>query len=405
MKWSDKVKELAKKALNKPPAYGPPINVSKFRITSEIKDLQTLLERPDVLERMLSVGIDVKTKYRAGTFMQFDEKVIKTLAGVPCVKIMGLEEAKEEFGEEWLEKYYWRAIGVDTDMFTAFVELYGRGGYVIIVEKNCKVEKPIQACLYLATESFLQTPHNIIIIEDNAEANLITGCTVGAHRGAHLGISEFYVGKNARLTFTMIHSWGPLVDVRPRTGVVVDEGGVFISNYISLRPVNTVQMFPKAVLNGEKASATFNTLIYGLGKSFYDLGAKAILKAPKTTAQISSKVVAAGSSTVVSRGLIVAEADDVKGHYECRGLMLSDKASIRTIPELETKVKNAELTHEAAIGRINVNELAYLMSRGFTEEEATAMIVKGFLEPEIPGLPYTLKMTIKRFTEIAARGL
>jgi len=405
MKWSDKVKELAKKALNKPPAYGPPINVSKFRITSEIKDLQTLLERPDVLERMLSVGIDVKTKYRAGTFMQFDEKVIKTLAGVPCVKIMGLEEAKEEFGEEWLEKYYWRAIGVDTDMFTAFVELYGRGGYVIIVEKNCKVEKPIQACLYLATESFLQTPHNIIIIEDNAEANLITGCTVGAHRGAHLGISEFYVGKNARLTFTMIHSWGPLVDVRPRTGVVVDEGGVFISNYISLRPVNTVQMFPKAVLKGEKASATFNTLIYGLGKSFYDLGAKAILKAPKTTAQISSKVVAAGSSTVVSRGLIVAEADDVKGHYECRGLMLSDKASIRTIPELETKVKNAELTHEAAIGRINVNELAYLMSRGFTEEEATAMIVKGFLEPEIPGLPYTLKMTIKKFAEIAAKGL
>lgn len=405
MKWSDKVKELAKKALNKPPAYGPPINVSKFRITSEIKDLQTLLERPDVLERMLSVGIDVKTKYRAGTFMQFDEKVIKTLAGVPCVKIMGLDEAKEEFGEEWLEKYYWRAIGVDTDMFTAFVELYGRGGYVIIVEKNCRVEKPIQACLYLATESFLQTPHNIIIIEDNAEANLITGCTVGAHRGAHLGISEFYVGKNARLTFTMIHSWGPLVDVRPRTGVVVDEGGVFISNYISLRPVNTVQMFPKAVLKGEKASATFNTLIYGLGKSFYDLGAKAILKAPKTSAQISSKVVAAGSSTVVSRGLIIAEADDVKGHYECRGLMLSDKASIRTIPELETKVKNAELTHEAAIGRINVNELAYLMSRGFTEEEATAMIVKGFLEPEIPGLPYTLKMTIKRFTEIAARGL
>ena len=405
MKWSDKVKELAKKALNKPPAYGPPINVSKFRITSEIKDLQTLLERPDVLERMLSVGIDVKTKYRAGTFMQFDEKVIKTLAGVPCVKIMGLEEAKEEFGEEWLEKYYWRAIGVDTDMFTAFVELYGRGGYVIIVEKNCKVEKPIQACLYLATESFLQTPHNIIIIEDNAEANLITGCTIGAHRGAHLGISEFYVGKNARLTFTMIHSWGPLVDVRPRTGVVVDEGGVFISNYISLRPVNTVQMFPKAVLKGEKASATFNTLIYGLGKSFYDLGAKAVLKAPKTSAQISSKVVAAGSSTVISRGLIIAEADDVKGHYECRGLMLSDKASIRTIPELETKVKNAELTHEAAIGRINVNELAYLMSRGFTEEEATAMIVKGFLEPEIPGLPYTLKMTIKKFTEIAARGL
>ena len=405
MKWSEKVKELAKKALNKPPAYGPPINVSKFRITSEIKDLQTLLERPDVLERMLSVGIDVKTKYKAGSFMQFDEKVIKTLAGVSCVKIMSLEEAKGEFGEEWLEKYYWRAIGVDTDMFTAFVELYGKGGYVIIVEKNCRVEKPIQACLYLATESFLQTPHNIIIIEDNAEANLITGCTIGAHRGAHLGISEFYVGKNARLTFTMIHSWGPLVDVRPRTGVVVDEGGVFISNYISLRPVNTVQTFPKAVLKGEKASATFNTLIYGLGKSFYDLGAKAVLKAPKTSAQISSKVVAAGSSTVISRGLIIAEADDVKGHYECRGLMLSDKASIRTIPELETKVKNAELTHEAAIGRINVNELAYLMSRGFTEEEATAMIVKGFLEPEIPGLPYTLKMTIKRFTEIAARGL
>lgn len=405
MKWSEKVKELAKKALSKPPAFGPPINVSKFRITSEIEDLQTLLRKPDVLKRMLSVGIDVKTRYRAGTFIQFDEKIIKTLAGVSCVKILSLEEAKEEFGEEWLKKYYWRALSVDTDMFTAFVELYGRGGYVIIVEKNCKVEKPLQACLYLATESFLQTPHNIIVIEDGAEANLITGCTVGAHRGAHLGISEFYVGKKAKLTFTMIHSWGPSVDVRPRTGVVVDEEGVFISNYISLRPVNTVQTFPKAVLKGEKASATFNTLIYGLGRSFYDLGAKIVLKAPKTSGQISSKVVASASSTIISRGLIVAEADDVKGHYECRGLMLSNKASIRTIPELETKVRNAELTHEAAIGRVNVNELAYLMSRGFTEEEAVAMIVKGFLEPEIPGLPYTLKMTIKKFTEIAARGL
>ena len=405
MKWSEKVKELAKKALSKPPAFGPPINVSKFRITSEIEDLQTLLRKPDVLKRMLSVGIDVKTRYRAGTFIQFDEKIIKTLAGVSCVKILSLEEAKEGFGEEWLKKYYWRALSVDTDMFTAFVELYGRGGYVIIVEKNCKVEKPLQACLYLATESFLQTPHNIIVIEDGAEANLITGCTVGAHRGAHLGISEFYVGKKAKLTFTMIHSWGPSVDVRPRTGVVVDEEGVFISNYISLRPVNTVQTFPKAVLKGEKASATFNTLIYGLGRSFYDLGAKIVLKAPKTSGQISSKVVASASSTIISRGLIVAEADDVKGHYECRGLMLSNKASIRTIPELETKVRNAELTHEAAIGRVNVNELAYLMSRGFTEEEAVAMIVKGFLEPEIPGLPYTLKMTIKKFTEIAARGL
>ena len=405
MKWSEKVKELAKKALSKPPAFGPPINVSKFRITSEIEDLQTLLRKPDVLKRMLSVGIDVKTRYRAGTFIQFDEKIIKTLAGVSCVKILSLEEAKEEFGEEWLKKYYWRALSVDTDMFTAFVELYGRGGYVIIIEKNCKVEKPLQACLYLATESFLQTPHNIIVIEDGAEANLITGCTVGAHRGAHLGISEFYVGKKAKLTFTMIHSWGPSVDVRPRTGVVVDEEGVFISNYISLRPVNTVQTFPKAVLKGEKASATFNTLIYGLGRSFYDLGAKIVLKAPKTSGQISSKVVASASSTIISRGLIVAEADDVKGHYECRGLMLSNKASIRTIPELETKVRNAELTHEAAIGRVNVNELAYLMSRGFTEEEAVAMIVKGFLEPEIPGLPYTLKMTIKKFTEIAARGL
>ncbi len=405
MKWSEKVKELAKRALNKLPAYGPPIDVGKFRITSKIKSIQELLENPEVLKRMLSVGVDVKGAYRAGTFLQFDEKTIKTLTGVSCVKILSLEEAKERFGEEWLEKYYWRALSVETDMFTAFVELYGKGGYVIVVERNCKVKKPVQACLYLATESFLQTPHNIIVVEDGAELNLITGCTVGVHKGAHLGISEFYVGKNAKLTFTMIHSWGPIVDVRPRSGAIVDEGGVFISNYISLRPVSTVQMFPSVILKGEKASATFNTLIYGIGRSFYDLGAKAILRASKTSAQISSKVVASGSSTIISRGLIIAEAENVKGHYECRGLMLSNKSSISTIPELKTKVKNAELTHEAAIGRININELAYLMSRGFTEEEAIAMVVKGFLEPEVPGLPYTLKAAIKRFTEIAARDL
>ena len=108
-----------------------------------------------------------------------------------------------------------------------------------------RLEEPVQACLLIAETALSQNLHNVVVVEEGAAAHVITGCTV--HRatgGLHIGVSEFFVGKNASLTFTMIHRWAPGLHVRPRTAVVVEEGGTYVSNYLLLGEVASLQMYP-----------------------------------------------------------------------------------------------------------------------------------------------------------------
>ena len=101
----------------------------------------------------------------------------------------------------------------------------------------------MQACLYLARGNSIQDVHNIIIAEEGSELHIITGCSTAGHEpGLHLGISEFYIKKGAKVTFTMIHSWSHDTEVRPRTGAIIEQDGLFLSNYVIMRPVKSIQL-------------------------------------------------------------------------------------------------------------------------------------------------------------------
>ncbi|PKH47686.1 cysteine desulfurase activator SufB, partial [Dehalococcoides mccartyi] len=329
-------------------------------------------------------------KERSGTYIQMDNHPVHFSAQQDGIEIMSTSEAAKKY--DWLKDYWWKAVSVDADKYTAHVELNQADGYFIRALPGVKTEFPVQSCMYMAKNQSIQNVHNIIIAEEGSELHIITGCT-SAHRtetGLHLGVTEFYIKKGAKVTFTMIHTWSPDIAVRPRTGAIVEENGVFLSNYVIMKTVKNLQSYPVAYLNGENAVARFNSVMVCPPGSKMDVGSRVFLNAKHTRTELITRALTTGGE-IISRGYIEGKVPDCKGHLECRGLILGDKGIIYAIPELMGRVSGVDLSHEAAVGKIAEEEVEYLMARGLNKDEATAAIVRGFLNVDIEGLPPLLK--------------
>ena len=391
------VKEKAKNAEKKPAAIGPDIDLTAYSVEaeehSEIQKLTGLSD--EVKDRAVSVGIDAEEACRSGSFFQMDHSVILSSAYQSGLEVMSTTEALKKY--EWLRDYWWKAVQVDADKYTAQAELKQHHGYFLRALPGARAEFPLQACLYMTQEGMAQNVHNIIIAEEGSELHIITGCTTAqrVRTGLHVGVSEFYVKKNAKVTFTMIHNWAEDVAVRPRTGTIVEENGVFMSNYICMKPVKTLQMYPTSYCTGENATVRYNTILLAPEGSNMDVGSKVFLRAKGSRAEVIARAISKGGA-IVTRGNLIGEVPGIKAHLECRGLILSERGSILAIPELDGRVSGVEMSHEAAVGKIAEEEIQYLMARGLTSEEATAAIVRGFLDIEIKGLPEHLKGEIKK---------
>jgi Fe-S cluster assembly scaffold protein SufB len=298
--------------------------------------------------QLLDVGVDTDENDRAGTFIQKDRSVIHCKTMQDGVEVMSISQAQEKHG--WLSNYIWKNISPDTDKFTSLAKKKPQEGYFIRSLPGVKTEHPIQSCLYIAKEGSSQNVHNIVIAEEGSELHIITGCATAPHliSGLHVGVSEFYVKKGAKLIFTMIHDWGEKINVRPRTVTRVEEGGLIVSNYISLRPVGSLQMYPTTYLNGKSAVARFNSVLVANKGDFLDVGSRIVLNAPDTRAEIISRSIASGGS-IIARGDLVGKVSGIKAHLECKGLILKD-GLISAIPELRAYVPGVEMSHEAAVG-------------------------------------------------------
>ncbi len=357
-----------------------------------------------VKKRLESVGIELDKEKRSATFVQVDQDVKAASSFFEGVEVMSIKMAMEKY--DWVKDYFWKAVKKEQDDYTRDADTPDVNGYFIRAKEGAKVQIPVEACLYLMTKGHKQRVHNIVIAEEDSELNVITGCTShpGVISGMHIGISEFFVKKNAKLTFTMIHSWESDIEVRPRSAAIIEDNGIFISNYVLMNPVKLVQMYPTAYLNGESSKAIFNSIIVGMKDSKIDVGSKAVLNSENCSAEIVSRTISKGGH-IVARGNLTGNAANVKGHLECRGLMLSEEGSIIAIPELEANYPNVDLSHEAAIGRIAEEEIFYLMSRGFSKDEATAAIIRGFLDLEIKGIPEVLKAEINKAISLVEKEI
>ena len=342
--------------------------------------------------RLLYAGMDVLEKGRSASFMHMNHSGCSSRTFTDGLEVMDIKEALRLYNG--LPDYYWNVLKADKDEFTRRADENLHGGYFIRVKKGVKIKDPVQACMFISGNGVGQNVHNIIVVEEGAELNVISGCATaeGTTDAAHLGISEYYVEKGGSLIFNMIHNWGDDVVVRPRSAGVVAEGGSFVNNYVLLHRVKDVTMYPTVSLNGEGAVARFNSVIVAPEGSHVDTGTRLLLNAPNTRGEMIARTLTTGG-TIINRGFIGGHAVPAKGHLECMGLILGG-GRIYSIPELDADVDGVELSHEAAVGKIAQEEIEYLMARGLDEQEATSTIVRGFLNVEITGLPPELQKAI-----------
>jgi Fe-S cluster assembly scaffold protein SufB len=405
IKTSKEIKDKAKAAANKPATYGEDVNLNNYVNPDEKlpyqKDPSQLA--PQTKEKMLEAGIMLDDpSQRSGTYLQMDSTPVHFSARQDGVEVMSVSQALEKY--DWVGDYLWKAVAVDADKYTANVELNDNDGYFIRALPGQKTIYPVQACLYIAKPKAVQNVHNIIIAEEDSELHIITGCATATREepGLHIGVSEFFIKKNAKVTFTMIHNWNPATAVRPRTTTIIEEGGLFLSNYLLMKPVKTLQMYPTARCIGEKATVRYNSILVAGKGTNIDVGSRVFLNAPNARTEIISRAITTGGN-IVARGYIEGNALDVKGHLECRGLILGEKGTIYAIPELKGNLAGIDLSHEAAVGKIAEEEVEYLMARGLTRNEATAAIVRGFLRVDIEGLPPMLGAELKKAVEASEK--
>jgi Fe-S cluster assembly scaffold protein SufB len=163
-------------------------------------------------------------------------------------------------------------------------------------------------------------------------------------------------------------------------------------------------MYPAAFCNGADSTVSFNNILYGKTNSLLDIGSKAVLTGKGSKAEMVSRAIAREGSKMIIRGLIEGDNADCRGHLECRGLLIDEEAFLQSIPELIARKKGVEITHEAAVGKISEREITYLMTRKLSRDQAVSLIIRGFMDVSILGLPEALNAEIKRIVEASAEA-
>ena len=395
--------ERLREVLRRPAPLGLDIDLREFKQAPE----QRVEYYEDLAQASLEVGVDLDKRSKLTTFLQVDHEAIYKAVQKQFekeIELMTLEEALEKY--EWLREYVWRLRSPYEDKYSAFNALHGKGGYFLRIREGRRIHLPIQTCFLTYSPEIVQNVHNVIMVEPDAEAYIITGCTAHkkAPKGLHIGVTEIYVKRSAKLNYTMIHKWGPSFHVRPRTGILLEDGAELVYNYITLGSVASFQSQPSARLAGEGATLSMNNVVYLERSSDMDLGGEAFIEGRGGRVELITNAVVADRAKLTNRGRIVCDADNGRGHISCRGLMLSDEAEVSAIPCLVSRRMDSELTHEAAIGRISEEQLFYLMARGISREEAESLIVRGFLDTSPMKLPEHLDKGVRRVIDLAVKG-
>ncbi|HOO27887.1 MAG TPA: SufD family Fe-S cluster assembly protein [Lachnospiraceae bacterium] len=357
-------------------------------------------------ETMSRAGILFDRGRRSGTMIVRDHNPVCLQVETKRFEMLPIAEALTRY--EWLkEKYCFKAVPADYDEEVSACAAQEKPlGFFIHVKKGAHVTLPCQTAMYMASENITQMVHNIVLLEEDSNLELITGCLThhNVSSGLHIAVEEHYVGKNAKLRSTMIHSWGPEVLVYPRTGTIVEEGGRYESNYISIRAAKKVFSDPQTWLNGKGASAKYLTVVLGAPGSVINTEGNVYLNAEDTGAELVHRGVCTGGA-MYQGGLLIGNAP-CRAHVDCAGMLLDQtgKGFIESVPGLRSHHSDARMSHEASIGKIAPEQVEYLMSRGMEEREAISLMIRGFLGADIIGLGTELDAQIAEMVEIAGHG-
>ena len=365
-------------------------------------------EIKDTFEKL---GIpEAERKYLAGVSTQFESEVVyhntmKELEDLGVIYV-DTDTALREY-PELVKEYFGKMIPYNDNKYAALNTAVWSGGSFIYVPKGVHVPKPLQSYFRINSDQMGQFERTLIIVEEGAYVNYVEGCTAPTYTkdSLHAAIVEIVVKKDATCRYTTIQNWSSnVINLVTKRAYVYENGHMeWIDGNIGS---NVNMKYPSCVLLEPYAKGTTISIAFAGKGQHQDTGAKMIHVAPNTTSTIISKSISRGGGKVNYRGKVDfgKKAKGAKAHVECDTIILDDLSYSDTIPYNSVRNSDVFLEHEATVSKISEDQLFYLMSRGLSEEEATEMIVMGFIEPFAKELPMEYAIELNQLIKLEMEG-
>jgi Fe-S cluster assembly protein SufB len=308
---------------------------------------------------------------------------------------------------EIVQRYLGTVIPPGDNKFAALNSAVWSGGSFVYVPEGTHVEMPLQAYFRINSENAGQFERTLIIAEEGASVHYVEGCSAPVYTtdSLHSAVVELIAKPGSRIRYTTIQNWSPNVYnlVTKRARAETESTVEWIDGNLGSK---LTMKYPAVVMVGPKAHGEVLSVAYAGPGQHQDAGAKMTHAAPETTSIIDSKSISKGGGRTTYRGLVKVDegAHHVKSHVRCDALILDDESRSDTYPYMEIEEKDARIGHEATVSKVGDDQLFYLMSRGLTEQQATAMVVNGFIEPIIKTLPMEYAVELTRLIELNMEG-
>jgi len=366
----------------------------------------------DIKDTFEKLGIpQAERKSLAGVGAQYDSELVyhnvKAEVAAQGVVYTDMESALTGPYADMVRKHFMKLVTPHDHKFAALHGAVWSGGSFVYVPPGVSVEIPLQSYFRLNAPGAGQFEHTLIIVDEGAYLHFIEGCSAPKYNVAnlHAGCVELYVGKNATLRYSTIENWSKNMYNLNTKRARVEEGGKI--EWISGSFGSHVSyLYPMSILNGEGARAEFTGVTFaGKGQNL-DTGAKVVHNAPNTSSYMNTKSISkdGGISTFRSSVVVNPKAKGSKSSVSCQSLMLDDISRSDTIPAMDIRTQDADIGHEARIGRISDEAVFYLMSRGISEEEARALIVSGFADTVSKELPLEYAVEMNNLIRLEMKG-
>ncbi|AEB29164.1 FeS cluster formation protein [Carnobacterium sp. 17-4] len=399
------------------PEWGADLSEIDFDNITYYKTVSNQPERswedvPDkVKETFERIGIpEAERKYLAGAGAQYESEVVYHNMKEEFEK-MGIvftdtDSALKEYPEIFKE-HFGTVVPATDNKLAALNSAVWSGGTFIYVPKGVRCDVPLQMYFRINDEAMGQFERTLIVVDEGASVHYVEGCTAPTFSSSslHAAIVEIIVKKDAYCRYTTIQNWSNNVYNLVTKRAVAEEGATmeWIDGNLGAK---TTMKYPSILLNGRGARGTMLSIAMAGAGQNQDTGAKMIHNAPNTSSSIVSKSIAKDGGEVNYRGQVTfgKNSDGSISHIECDTIIMDDLSKSDTIPFNEIHNGNVSLEHEAKVSKISEEQLYYLMSRGLTEQEATEMIIMGFVEPFSKELPMEYAVELNRLIAYEMEG-
>jgi Fe-S cluster assembly protein SufB len=367
---------------------------------------------PDTIKETFNrLGIpEAEQKFLSGVGAQYESEMVyhsiqEHLAeqGVIFKSIeQGLKDHPDLFRE-----HFGKVIPIEDNKFAALNSAVWSGGSFVYIPPGVKVDLPLQAYFRINEADSGQFERTLIIADEGSQAHYVEGCTAPIYTtdSFHSGVIEIVVKKNARMRYTTIQNWSNNMYNLVTQRAIVNEGGTMEWVDANLGSKLTMK-YPSCYLVGERAHGEILSLAFAAKGQHQDTGGKVIHIAPNTSSKITSKSISKDSGRASYRGLLKVQkgAYNSRSNVVCDALLLDPSSRSDTYPYIEIDEDDVSIGHEASVSKVGEEQLFYLMSRGLTEEQATSMVVSGFIEPLVKELPMEYAIEMNRLIQLQMEG-